>query len=174
MKLCRRLATDHPRISDNAPEVFIRDEIIPNGVIGTNIPKTECLFLSTRRSTPLLWAVVERGQGRQRPQEGEGASAVPFTASALFCTTPTFSRLLDLIGCGCVDLVLRLFYQWLVYRENGSQFRSVDENAEFPVTPLPSEAGYPEYSPGQTGHPYLNYSRCKYSCCLFFIKLKLW
>lgn len=126
MKLCRRLATDHPRISDNAPEVFIRDEIIPNGVIGTNIPKTECLFLSTRRCTPLLWAMVERGQGRQRPQEGEGASAVPFTASALFCTTPTFlvaswtSSVADVLilcfGCFISDWftvkMVRSFAQW--------------------------------------------------------------
>lgn len=33
IKLCRRLVTDHPRLSDNAPKDFIRDEIIHNALM---------------------------------------------------------------------------------------------------------------------------------------------
>lgn len=108
----------------------------------------------------MLSATDGWGQGRQRPQEGEGASAVPFTASALCATlsvqSPPGPRQLRMCRtCAVVILLVTGL------RENGSQFRSVDEDAELPVSPLPSEAAYPEYSPRQTGHPYLNYSRCK-------------
>lgn len=124
------------------------------------MPMEECLFYPQSVHVLVLIVVMEvvEGEGRQRPSGGARVGE-----SQLFGLAISFSLSchLDIISVGPTRLCFVVSEFSDVKFQNGSQFRSVDENFEFSRSVVTPETTNSYHLAGQTGHPYLRHTGCK-------------